>query len=144
MEQAVFTATLQSNRLDGAARKIVQDSRYAESLAVAQGGLLRFHSGDDIAAGQPGHYRLEQSTNGGTTWSVVSPWYSLPADFQGAGIASIKDSSGGPATVYEVRFNSRGACANYPGLTTPIVITASSSARRRTIQVRSSGSVKVQ
>ncbi len=137
----LFTTTLQSLRLNGAARKIAGDLRYAQSLAVAKGGLYRFHSGYDPAAGSPGQYRLEQSTDGGTTWSGVTSWYTLSSDFQGVSFSSAKDSSASPVTVYEVRFNSLGSCANCPGLTAPIVIAASSSSGTRTVQVRSAGSV---
>lgn len=141
----VFTAALQNRRLDGAVRKIVGDLRYAQSLAVAQGGLYRFHSGDDPLANQPGRYRLERSTDGGNNWSEVTPWYTLSSEFQGAGISNIKDSSGIPLTIYEVRFNSRGACANcLTPRTPPIVITVSSASGTRTIQVRSTGSVRIQ
>ena len=136
-----FTATLQSLRLNGAARKIVGDLRQAQSLAVAHGGLSRFHSGNDPGAGHPEQYRLEQSSDGGTTWSGVTPWYTLAADFQGVSVFSVQDSAGSPVPVYEVRFNSRGTCANCPGLTTPIVIAVASPAGTRAIQVRSAGSV---
>ena len=136
-----FAASVESLRLNGAARKIVADLRQAQSLAVTQGGLYRLHSGDEAGAGHPGQYRLEQSTNGGTTWSGVTPWYSLSSDFQGISVFSVQDSAGSPVPVYEVRFNSRGACANCPGLTPPIVIAVSSPAGTRSIQVRSAGSV---
>ena len=136
-----FTASLQSFRLNGAARKIVADMRQAQSLAIAQGGLYRFHSGNDPGAGHPDQYRLEQSTNGGTTWSGVTPWYSLSSDFQGISVLSVQDSAGSPVPVYEVQFNFQGACANCPGLTTPIVIAVSGPAGTRAIQVRSAGSV---
>ena len=138
-----FTASLQSFRLNGAARKIVADLRQAQSLAVAQGGLYRFHSGNDPGAGHPDQYRLEQSTNGGTTWSEVTPWYTLASDFQGVSILTVQDSAGTPVPVYEVQFNSRGACANCPGLTTPIVIAVASPSGTRAIQVRSAGSVSI-
>lgn len=141
----VFTSALQNRRLDGALRKIMGDLRYVQSLAVAQGGLYRFHWGDDPLAGQSGKYRLEQSTDGGATWSQVTPWYSLSSEFQGASIASIRDSAGSPLTIYEVKFNSRGACANCLSPTTPpILIRVSSAAGARTIQVRITGSVRIQ
>ena len=140
----VFTAALQNRRLDGAVRKIVGDLRYAQSLAVAQGGLYRLHSGDEPGVNQPGRYRLERSTDGGSNWGGVTSWYDLSSEFQGAGISSIQDSAGSPLTIYEVRFNSRGACANCSTLTPPIVITVSGASGTRTIQVRSTGSVRIQ
>ncbi len=136
-----FTPALRIFRLNGAARKIVADLRQAQSLAVAQGDLHRFHSGNDPAAAQPGRYRLERSTDGGATWTGITPWYTLASDFQSVSVSSVQDSAGSPVTVYEVRFNSRGACANCSGLTVPIVIAVSSPSGTRTIQVRSAGSV---
>jgi Tfp pilus assembly protein FimT len=136
-----FSASLQSFRLNGAARKIVADLRLAQSHAVAQGGLYRFHSGNEPGVGHPEQYRLEQSTNGGSTWSGVTAWYRLASDFQGIRVLSVQDSAGSPVPVYEVQFNSQGACANCPGLTTPIVIAVSGPAGTRAIQVRSAGSV---
>jgi len=135
-----FTVSL---RLNGAARKVVADLRQAQSLAVARGGLYRFHSGDDPGAGHPEQYRLEQSTNGGTTWSGVTPWYTLASDFHEVSLSSVQDSAGSPVPVYEVQFNSRGACANCPGFTTPIVIALASPSGTRSIEVRSAGSVRI-
>lgn len=141
----VFTAALQNRRLDGAVRKVLGDLRYTQSLAVAQGGFFRFYSGDDPLANKPGQYRIERSTTGlPGSWSEVTRWYTLSSEFQGASISSIRDSAGTPLTIYEVRFNSRGACANCATLTPPIVITVSGASGTRTIQVRSTGSVRIQ
>lgn len=139
----VFTAALEHRRLEGAVRKVLGDLRYTQSLAVAQGGLYRLHSGDDPLANKPGKYRIERSTDGGITWSEVTPWYPLSSEFQGASLSSIRDSAGTPLTLYEVRFNSRGACANCATLTPPIVITVAGTSGTRTIQVRSTGSVRI-
>lgn len=138
-----FTTTIQNRRLDGATRKIIADLRYAQSMAVARGGLYRLYSGDDPQAGQPGRYRLEQSIDGGTTWSEFTPWYALSSEFPGAGIVGIKDSAGTPLTVYEVRFTSRGSCENPSALTYPINVIVSGEAGMRTTQIRRTGSVRV-
>ncbi len=138
-----FTASLLSLRLNGAARKVVTDLRQAQSLAVTRGGLYRFHAGNDPGAGHPEQYRLEQSSNGGTTWDGLTPWYTLASDFQGVSLSRVQDSAGSPVPVYEIQFNSRGACVNCAGLTTPVVIAVSSPSGTRTIEVRTAGSVRI-
>ncbi|MCI0372590.1 MAG: GspH/FimT family pseudopilin [candidate division NC10 bacterium] len=139
----LFLRTVQTYRLEGAAQKIAGDLRYAQSLAIAQGVLYRLHSGDDPPGTEPGRYRLEQSTNGGTSWNAVTVWYALSSEFQGAGIASIRDSAGIPVTVYEVRFNSRGVCVNPGAVTYPINIVTSAEAGTRTIQVTRTGNLRI-
>lgn len=141
-----FTATIQNRRLNGAAMKIVSDLRYAQSMAVSQGGLVRLHSGDDqqLNPQQPGRYLLEQSTDGGTTWNALpnSSWYLLSSEFPAANIVSIQDSSGTPQPVIGINFTSRGM-VNNAGVTYPITINVAGEAGTRTIQIRQTGNLGV-
>jgi Tfp pilus assembly protein FimT len=141
-----FTATIQNRRLNGAVMKIVSDLRYAQSMAVSQGGVVRLQSGNDplVNPPQPGRYRLERSANGGAPWNPLpnSTWYLLASEFPAATIVSIQDSAGNPQTVYEVRFTSRGM-VNNAGVTYPIVINVSGEAGARTIQIRQTGNLGV-
>lgn len=144
----LFMTIMQSYRLDGAARNVAGDLRYAQSLAVARGGFYRLHSGDEGGVNQPGRYRLEQSASVAGPWTPVTDasgsgeWYLLSSEFVGASLQSIRDNAGG--TMYQVQFNSRGACANCAGISLPIVVTVSSTSGTRTVQVRSAGSVSIQ
>lgn len=138
-----LNATLQIRRLSAATRKVIGDLRSIQTAAVARGGLYRLHSGTDPAVSQPGQYRLEQSLDGGTTWSGITAWTDLSAEFQGVSFSGIRDSAGTPATLYEVRFNSRGATANAGSPSYPLNVEISGLAGSQTIQVRWVGSVKV-
>jgi len=138
-----FLGLIQSSRLDGAARQLVSDLRAAQSQAVALDELYRLHSGDDPLVNQPGQYRLELSADGGATWTGVTPWSALADAFPGARLTGITDSAGSPATVYEVRFTARGACANPGPVVYPLQIAVSGPTGSRTIQVRQLGGVKV-
>ena len=139
---------IQRNRLDGAARKIASDLRYAQSLAVSRGGLFRVNSATGACATVSGQtrYLIQQSTNGGTSWTAFSECYLLSSEFQGAAIASIADSDGGAPTITDIQFNSRGTCANCTtgGATPPVIVTISAASGTKTVQVRTTGSVSVQ
>ncbi len=139
----VFTAYIAQRRLADAITRVATDLRYAQSIVVNQGGLIRFHWGDDPGEGITGAYRLEQSADGGATWTPLGTWYQLSADYQGASVTSIKDSTGSGTTVYEVRFNSQGAAANPGPVTYPIVITVTTAAGSGTVQVMRIGTVRV-
>lgn len=134
------------NRLEGAAWKIGGDLRYTQSLAVSRGGLFRLNSATAACTTVSGQtrYRIQQSTDGGTNWTPFTECYLLSSEFQGAVLASIAGSPGGPLT--EVRFNSRGVCTSCTGggVTPPIVFTVSSGFGTRTVQVRPTGSVSIQ
>lgn len=140
-----FTTTLQVRRLNGATRQVASDLRYIQSQAITQGGLFRLHSGYDAAVNKPGQYRLEHSTDAGTTWSPDTPWINLSSSFSGVSIGSIKDNSG--TSLNEIRLNSRGVIANSPVPSYPINVVVSGvvsgQATTKTIQVRQVGSVKV-
>jgi Tfp pilus assembly protein FimT len=138
-----FTGALQTRRMSAATRKLAGDLRSIQSTAVARGGLYRLHSGADPAVNQPGQYRLEQSSDGGTTWTGITLWTNVSTEFPGVSLTSIRDSAGAPVTLYEVRFNSRGATANPGGPSYPLNIVISGLAGSQTIQVRWTGSVRV-
>jgi len=132
-----FTTTLEFFRLDGAARQIAGDLRYAQSLAVSRGTRFRLYSGVDSCTTQSGQsrYRIQQSTNGGVTWTAITECYLLSSEYSGATLTSITGAGG-------VQFNSRGACQNCAGA--DILVTVSSpSGGARTLQVRPTGSVWV-
>ena len=139
---------IQRNRLDGAARKIASDLRYAQSLAVSRGGLFRLNSATAACATVSGQtrYRIEQSTNGGTSWTAFSECYLLSSEFQGAALASLADNDGGAPTVTDIQFNSRGTCQNCTsgGAAPPLVVTIAAASGTRTVRVRTTGSVSVQ
>lgn len=126
---------IQRNRLNGAASKIASDLRYAQSLAVSRGGLSRLNSATADCATVSGQtrYRIERSTNGGTSWSWVTECYLLSSEFQGAALTSVPGN--------EVRFNSRGTCVTCAG---PINVTIAAASGTKTVQVRTTGSVNIQ
>jgi Tfp pilus assembly major pilin PilA len=139
-----FQAFMRNARLTAAAGKIAGDIRYVQALAVNRGGLYRFHSGADPAASQPGRYRLEQSNDGGTTWSSLGPWYLLASDFSGTGMSSMTDAGSPAVPVYEVRYNSRGGCVNPGAPTYPISIVVTGQSGQLTVRVIRTGTVSLQ
>lgn len=136
------------NRLDGAARKIASDLRYAQSLAVSRGGLFRLNTATGTCTTVSGQtrYRIEQFPIGGGAWSAFTECYLLSSEFQGAALASIADSDGGAPTITDIQFNSRGTCQNCTsgGATPPFIIRIAAASGTRTVQVRTTGSVSVQ
>ncbi|MCI0371382.1 MAG: hypothetical protein L0214_08365 [candidate division NC10 bacterium] len=130
----LFTTTVQLSRLDGAARQIAGDLRRAQSLAVTRGGWFRLYSGTDSCTTQSGQsrYRIQQSINGGGTWTAFTECYLLSSEFPGATLTSITSAGG-------VQFNSRGACQNCAGA--DVLVTVSTPSGARTLQVRPTGSV---
>lgn len=137
-----FNTFLRNARLNGAARKIIGDIRYVQSLAVNKGGLYRFYSGADPLINQPGRYRIEQSNDGGATWIQVDPWYALSDEYTGVSLTSVRGAGSPGPLVYEVRYNSRGGGAN-PGADYPITITVTGQTEVRTIQIVRTGSVSL-
>ena len=145
-----FSALMQSYRLNAAALQLASDLRYAQSLAVSNGGYYRFHWGNDVS--QPNAYRIEKSADG-TTWpaatamagsdpNVINSWMNIGTSYPGINLTTIKDASN--TTLSGVIFNSRGASAN-PGFTNPVTLSVSATAGpTKTIQVRTTGSVKIQ
>ena len=140
----LFFQVIAQRKLTGAVARVAADLRYVQSHAVTQGGLFRVHHGDD--AGQAGKYRLEQSSDGGTTWVATpgqSAWISLSSEYQGSSLQSIKDNDGAGATRFWVRFNAQGAADN-PGFTYPIKLTVvAQSGATGTVTVLRTGAVRV-
>ncbi len=148
---------MQNYRLNGAARRITSDLRFAQSLAVTRGGVYGFHWGGDplepFAPG-PNYYRIERNTGTGCNWppvwdtaasnpNVVTNWLDLSTEFQGVTIASVTDNAS--VAIGGAAFNARGASANpCTPVGYPLTITVTdASGTTRTIQVRSAGSVRV-
>lgn len=139
----LFNTIMAQRRLADALTRVANDLRYAQSIVVNQGGLIRFHWGSDPGVGIAGAYRLEQSADGGATWIGLGNWYQLSADYQGASVTAVKDSTGSGTTVYEVRFNSQGAAVNPGAVTYPIIITVTTATGSGTVQVMRIGSVRI-
>ena len=143
-----FSGLMQSYRLNAATLQVASDLRYAQSLAVSNGGYYRFHWGNDALVNQSNSYRIEKSTTG-TSWpvasatmvsdpNVISSWMNIGTSYPGMTLTAIKDAN--IITLYWVVFNSRGS-SNDPS---PITLSISSTTgTTRTIQVRRTGSVKV-
>ncbi|MFQ5881714.1 MAG: Tfp pilus assembly protein FimT/FimU [Candidatus Methylomirabilales bacterium] len=154
----VFLTVIQNYRFKGAVRSVASDIRYAQSLAVTNGGIYGFHWGGDpneVSPPGPNFYRIEKNTGTVCNWplvgdtvgsnaNVITNWFDLSAEFQGITIDSITDST--PVAIGGVAFNSRGASDNpCTGVTYPITITVSNaSGTTKTIEVRSAGSVRIQ
>ncbi len=139
-----FLTLLQNYRFDGAVQKVLVDLRYAQSVAVSRGGQASLHWGNDLSPAAPSKYRIERSTDGGSTWTEVTGWYDLASEFQGITIQSIKDS--GNVTRTRVCFDARGALPltnpNCP-VTPPIRITlVNATGTPRTIEVLPTGTVR--
>lgn len=139
----LFNAIMAQRRLADAVTRVANDLRFAQSITIQQGGVGRFHWGDYPGEGMTGAYRLERSTDGNPPWTPLGPWYRLSADYQGASVTSVKDSTGSGTTVYEVRFNSQGAAANPGAVTYPITITVTTASGSRTVQVMRIGTVRI-
>jgi prepilin-type N-terminal cleavage/methylation domain-containing protein len=137
----LFSNIMAQRRLNSAAERVVSDLRFAQSQAVTQGGLFRLHHGDD--SGQTGKYRIEQSVDGGATWSQVTGWYDLSSDYQGSSLQVVKDNDGAGVVRYFVRFNAQGAADN-TGYAYPIRLTViTPSGTTRSIQVMRTGVVRL-
>ena len=147
-----FSALMQSYRLNAATLQVASDLRYAQSLAVSNGGYYRFHWGNDALVNQPNTYRIEKSTiinswpaataMAGSDPNVINGWMNIDASFPGINLTTIKDASN--TTLSGVIFNSRGFSDN-PGFTNPVTLSVSATAGpTKTIQVRTTGSVKIQ
>jgi Tfp pilus assembly protein FimT len=141
----LFRNTIAQRRLSSSVQRVASDLRYAQSLAVSKGTLHRFHSAADPIVNQPGKYRLEESTDGGTNWSPLTGWwYALSTDYgSGATLQSIRDGAASPVTLYEVRFNSRGLAANPGSVTYPVTLTIATEAGTGTVRVMWAGTVRV-
>lgn len=152
----LFTATLQTRRLDAAARKVRSDIRAAQSLAVTRGGVFGYHwGGDPFVGGPPGQYRIERDATGACGWplpadttasnqNVITDWLDLSGEFPGITVSSVTDSNGN--IVGGVMFNSRGASVNTcTAVTFPLTVTVSdASGATRTIEVQRVGRVRIQ
>jgi len=137
----LFFQIIAQRRLTAAVERVAGDLRYAQSQAVTQGGLFRLHEGGD--AGEAGKYRLEQSTDGGATWTQVTGWYQLSTDYQGSSVQGIKDNAGAGLTRYWVRFNAQGAADN-PGFVYPIDLTvATPTGATKTIRVLRTCTIRI-
>ncbi len=148
---------MENYRLNGAARRIASDLRYAQSLAVTKSGVYGFHwGGDPLADWAPGpsYYRLEKNTGTGCNWpsgfdtvdtnpTVITNWLDLSEEFRGVTIASVADS--GSVQKGGAAFNSLGASVNTcTAVAYPLTITVSNgSGGTRTVQARAAGSVRV-
>jgi Tfp pilus assembly protein FimT len=135
-----FTSALAMRRLSSATLRVADDLRLAQAKAVSQGVLHRFISGNKPGVSQSGTYRLERSTDNGTTWSAVTNWYRLNTDYSGTAIQSIQDAT--PNTIYEVWFNAQGNAANSPVVSYPILLTVSGTSGTKEIRVFSTGTVR--
>ena len=148
-----FSALMQSYRLNAALFQLAGDLRYAQSLAVSNRSYYRFHWGNDVS--QPNSYRIEKSGNG-TSWpaasatagsdpNVINNWLNVGASFPGMSLSAIKDANN--TTLTGVIFNSQGSSVNaaLPGFTSPVTLSLSATGMpTKTIQVRRTGSVKIQ
>ena len=138
----LFFQIIAQRRLTAAVERVAGDLRYVQSQAVTRGGLFRLHEGGD--AGEAGKYRLEQSTNGGATWTQVTDWYHLSTDYQGSSVQGIKDNAGAGTTRYSIPFNSQGVVASttwvYPLELTVVTPTGATKA----IRVLRNGSIRIQ
>ena len=150
----LFLSAIQTSRFDGAVRRIVSDLRYTQSLAVTNGGCYGLHSGSDPLVGRPNEYRIERGGCNGVGWpaptdtmatnaNVITEWYNLGQEFDGVSITSLRDNAN--INVNGVIFNSRGASVNpFIAVAYPVRITvANAPGGTRTIEVRSTGSVKL-
>ncbi len=150
----VFVSVYQGYRFDGAVQQIAGDLRYAQSLVVSKGGCYGLHFGIDPQVNRPNQYRIETGGCNGMGWpaatatmatnaNVISNWYSLPQDFSGISITSLKDNAS--TNVNGVTFNSLGASVNpFTAIANPVSITLSNaSGSTRVIQVRATGSLLV-
>ena len=134
-----FLTIVQNYRFDGAVQQVLVDLRYAQSVAVSRGGQASLHWGNDLLPAEPNTYRIERSTDGGTTWTSVTPWVNISADFQGITIQSIKDSAN--VTLARVSFDARGA--SVATLNHPIRITLVNAAGTpRTVEILATGTVR--
>ena len=137
----LFFEIIAKRRLTAAVERVAGDLRYAQSQAVTQGGLFRLHEGGDV--GEAGKYRLEQSNNGGATWTQLTGWYHLSTDYQGSSVQGIKDNAGAGVTRYWVRFNAQGAADN-PGFVYPIDLTVvTPTGATKTIRVLRTGTIRI-
>lgn len=117
----LFFQTLALRRLTAAVERMAGDLRYAQSQAVTQGGQFRLHAGGDV--GEAGKYRLEQSNDGGATWTQLTGWYDLSTDYKGSSVQGLKDNAGAGTTRYWVGFNSQGVAVGPLGVVFPIDLT---------------------
>ena len=153
-----FTATIESYRLNGAARRVAGDLRLAQSLAVSQGGIYGWHwGGDPNAISPPGasFSRVEKDTGTACSWpavadtmttnaNVITNWTDLTKELTGITIVSVKDNT--PATIGGVAFDSRAAPANpCTAVAYPLTITIrNTSGTTRTVTVQNAGGVRIQ
>jgi len=115
-----FSGLMQSYRLNAATLQVTSDLRYAQSLAVSNGGYYRFHWGNDALVNQSNSYRIEKSTNG-TSWpvasatmasdpNVISSWMNIGTSYPGMTLTAVNDANN--ATLTGVVFNSRGSSSD--------------------------------
>jgi prepilin-type N-terminal cleavage/methylation domain-containing protein len=137
----LFFQIMAQRRLTAAVDRVRGDLRYAQSQAVTQGGLFRLHEGGD--AGETGKYRLEQSTDGGTTWTQLTGWYHLSTDYQGSSVQGLKDNAGAGATRYWIGFNMQGVATGPAGVVYPVDLTVvTPTGATKTIQILRTGTIR--
>jgi type IV fimbrial biogenesis protein FimT len=137
----LFFQIMAQRRLTAAVERVTGDLRYAQSQAVTQGGLFRLHEGGD--AGQAGKYRLEQSTDGGATWTPLTAWYDLSTDYKGSSVQGIKDNAGAGATRYWIGFNAQGAATGPAGVVYPVDLTVvAATGSTKTKQILRTGTIR--
>ncbi len=135
----VLSTTLRQSGLTAAVNRVANDLRYAQGQAVTQGGLQRIHFGTDPLVNKPGSYRVEQSVDGGVTWTSSAQWYAPSSEYTEASITSITDNS--RAAMIEVRFDSKGKAVNPSPVSYPISIMLTASSGSRMVVVASSGKI---
>jgi len=138
----LFFQIMAQRRLTAAVERVAGDLRYAQSQAVTQGGRFRLHEGGDV--GEAGKYRLEQSTDGGATWTQVTSWYHLTTDYQGSGVQGLKDNAGAGTTRYWVGFDSQGVAVGPAGVVYPIDLTVvTPTGATKSIRVFRTGTIRI-
>jgi prepilin-type N-terminal cleavage/methylation domain-containing protein len=138
----LFLQIIAQRRLTDAVERVAGDLRYVQSQAVTQGGLFRLHEGGDV--GEAGKYRLEQSTDGGATWTQLVGWFNLSTDYQGSSVQSIKDNAGAGTTRYWVGFNSQGAAVGPVGVVYPIDLTVvAQTGATKKVRVLRTGTIRI-
>lgn len=109
----LFSATMDHQRLNGAVRRFMSDTRQARSNAVSARWRYRVFGYGDASGTRPNQYRIEgtsttifpaASTDGPllTATQEASRWINLPAEYTG-----IRINPGGAAT-FDITFDEAG------------------------------------
>ena len=146
---------LQTNRRNGAARRVLAEIRATQSLAVTRHGVYGFHwGGDPDISGSPSAYRIVRDTSGACGFpptsqaqdgtNVVAGWFDLGKEYSGVRIESVRD--GGGSLVGGVMFDTKGASVNTCTTATfPIRVAISDdSGRTRVIEISAAGGTRLQ